>query len=718
MKRIAFLIIAAALAGISLYLLTSASANSGLFSDYYPWLLAVNGVIAVVLATMVGVQLRGLWREYRAQRFGSRLKSRIVVMFALMALLPGMVVYAVSLHFVVRSIESWFDVRVDSALEGGIALGQNALDYLVGQLRDKANDMALDLENRDNVSATQLGRLRELASIDSVTLIGSTGQVVAATADDNIARLLPDLPSPPQLREARQRGSASLIDNSPDGRLIIRVIVSVPSRHLADEAILLQLTQLVPKTFSQHVDAVQEAWRDYQQLTLGRSGLKLIYTLTLTLTLLLALLTAMAAAFILARRLTAPLQMLAEGTQAVAQGDFSQRQALPARDEFGMLTQSFSQMTRQLDEAREQADRNHAAVEAARGYLESVLANLSTGVLAFSADGRLRAANHGAMTILDDKLEGFEHITIADWSRHVVFRDVLLDRFAAHEGDWHTELEIPRADKTPLTLLVHGSRLPADTGGGLVVVFDDISRLIEAQRATAWGEAARRLAHEIKNPLTPIQLSAERLAFKLSSQLDEPGRQMLERSTTTIVNQVEAVKNLVNAFRDYARLPAPVLAPLELGTLIREVLHLYESASVPIVFQLAADLPQVLGDASQIRQIIHNMLQNAQDVLTGRDDGEIVLAARSSGEMVELVCRDNGAGFPVEVLARAFTPYFTTKAKGTGLGLAMIKKIVTEHGGEVKITNRDGGGAEISIRLRPVTPHTANANQDGQVTHR
>lgn len=696
MKRIALVIIAA-IAGISLFLLTTASANTELFASSYPYLLALNGVVGVALAGLVAIQLRGLWREYRAHQFGSRLKYRLMLMFALMALVPGVVVYAVSLQFVVRSIESWFDVRVDSALEGGIALGQNALDYLVSQVATKAGDIALELESAEP-SATRLVRLREQAGVASITVFAANGQVLATASDGG--ELLPDLPTMAQLRQARQSRLVHAVDSRADGRLVIRVLVPIPSRAFTAEPDLLQLTQPVPDTFARHAEAVQEAYRDYQQLTLGRSGLQRIYLLTLTLTLLLALLTAVAVAFVLARRLVAPLLILAEGTQAVAQGDYSPRQALPARDELGVLTQSFNQMTRQLDEAREAAERNRAAVESARAYLESVLANLSTGVLAFSEAGMLRAANHGAMDILGDELAGFEDIALTDWPRHEGFRDALLEGFSGHDGDWHEQVELSQKDRQPLTLLIHGSRLPEASGGGLVVVFDDITRLVAAQRTAAWAEVARRLAHEIKNPLTPIQLSAERLALKLADRLDGEGREMLERSTTTIVNQVEAMKNLVNAFRDYARLPAPELHALDLNALVREVLNLYESAAVHIDLQLAADLPPVLGDASQIRQIIHNMLQNAQDALATTEDGEIALVTRRDGDRVLLLFRDNGPGFPAEVLARAFEPYFTTKARGTGLGLAMVKKIVTEHGGEVRLANRDGGGAEVRIRLR------------------
>ncbi|HRP23960.1 MAG TPA: ATP-binding protein [Thauera sp.] len=703
MKHI-YLVVVAALAGISLFLLTSASANTELFAGSYPFLLALNGAVAVAMAGLVGVQLRQLWREYRRREFGSRLKFRLVLMFALMGVVPGVVVYAVSLQFMVRSIESWFDVRVDSALEGGIALGQNALDYLASQVRDKADDMVLELEGVGPGAASLLNRLREQAGISSATILTANGQLLA-TAADQAQGLIPELPSSAELRQARQSRHLQTVDSRPDGRLQIRVIAPIPLRTLAGEPNLLMLTQPVPESFGRNAEAVQEAYRDYQQLTLGRSGLKRIYTITLSLTLLLALLTALAVAFLIARRLAAPLLILAEGTQAVAEGDYSPRQALPARDELGVLTQSFNRMIHQLQDARAAADRNRAEVEAARAYLESVLANLSTGVLAFSADGHLRAANHGALQILDDDLAGFEDIRLTEWPRLEAFRETLLDGFATHDGDWKTQVELPVKDSSPLSLLIHGSRLPAATGGGLVVVFDDISSLVAAQRTAAWAEVARRLAHEIKNPLTPIQLSAERLAFKLADRLDDNGREMLERATTTIVNQVEAMKNLVNAFRDYARLPAPTLVALDVNALIREVLHLYESSAVHVRTELAADLPLVQGDPSQLRQVIHNMLQNAQDALAGMDDGEVRVLTRREGERAVLLFRDNGPGFPAEVLARAFEPYFTTKSRGTGLGLAMVKKIVDEHGGDVRLTNRDASGAEVRIRLR-LAEHT------------
>ena len=702
MRRM-LVVVVAAIAGISLFLLASASADTDLFAKSYPYLLAINGAVAVALGGLVAFQLRVLWREYRAREFGSRITYRLMLMFALMALVPGMVVYAMSLQFVVRSIESWFDVRVDSALEGGIALGQNALDYLSSQVADKAQDIALELEIADPLSPALLNRLREQAGVRSATVIDGAGQILV-TASSELSGFLPEMPTLSQLRQARQAQRYHIVDTQPGGALTIRVVVPIPSRMLSVDSRYLQLTQPVPQTFGRHAEAVQEAYREYQQLTLGRTGLKRIYTLTLTLTLLLALLAAVAVAFVLTRRVVAPLLILAEGTQAVAEGDLSPRQALPARDELGVLTQSFNRMTRQLVEARDSAERNRAAVESARAYLESVLANLSTGVLAFSASGTLRAANAGAMAILQDELQGFEDLDLRDWPRHERFREALLKGLDENEGDWQEQIELTAADGSLQTLLIHGARLPPASGGGVVVVFDDISRMIVAQRTAAWAEVARRLAHEIKNPLTPIQLSAERLAYKLADRLDDDGRETLERATRTIVNQVEAMKNLVNGFRDYARLPSPVMGRLDLNALVGEVLNLYESSPVMVRAELGRKLPFDAGDASQLREVIHNVLQNAEDAVAGLAEGVVTLVTRQDGDRVALVIGDNGPGFPAELLTHAFEPYFTTKSRGTGLGLAIVKKIIDEHGGDIRLVNPETGGAEVRIRLRVAIP--------------
>jgi len=704
-------IVAAAIGVILLFLLASASANTALFVNSYPLLLGLNAAVVLALLVLVVVQLRTMWREYRQRVFGSRLKSRLLLMLALMAVLPGAVVYGVSLQFAMNSIESWFDVRVDSALEGGLNLGRNVLDRQLAELTEKARGMALDLSDAGDskvVRATQLNRLREQAGAQTATLLSGSGQVVASSSVDT-ERLLPDLPSAVQLRQARQGRGLSQVEGDATAGLTLRVLVPVTGSALTMEMRVLQVTQPVPPAIAKSAASVEAAYRDYQELSLGRAGLKRIYSLTLTLTLLLALFAAIALAFFLAKRLAAPLLILAEGTQAVAAGDFTPRAALETHDEMGVLTQSFNRMTRQLDDARQETERHRGQVEAARAYLESVLANLSAGVLAFDRNFVLRATNRGASAILEADLDALEGVLLADWTGHASLIEAIREGFAGVDlqgpagREWQRQIDIKPGEGATQVLLLRGSTLPEAGGGGYVVVFDDITQLIAAQRSAAWGEVAQRLAHEIKNPLTPIQLSAERLQQKLTDRLDADGRAMLYRATRTIVNQVEAMKTMVNDFRDYARTPPAQLRPLDLNALVLEVLGLYESSRATVATELATDLPRVTGDAAQLRQVIHNLLTNAEeaaeDLLSPIIRPEILIVTRRDGKGVVLGVSDNGSGFPARILAHAFEPYVTTKDTGSGLGLAIVKKIVDEHHGEVRISNRKPRGAEVSIRL-------------------
>ncbi len=699
--RVALAVIAA-LGAILLFLLASASANTALFAENYPWLLAINGIAAVALVVLVGLQLRRLRRDFKSGVFGSRLKSRLLLMLSLMAVLPGALVYGVSMQFAVKSIDSWFDVRVDAALEGGLNLGRSVLDTLQAELLEKARSAALDLGDDAFVSPSRLNRVREQAGAQSATLMTLSGQVLGSSSGE-LGSLLPSVPAPSQLRLARSGRGLALIGDAGDaggGGLMVRALAPVSSSGLNLDPRILQLTLAVPSSIAKSAESVEAAHRDYQELQLGRVGLKRIYTLTLTLALLLALFAAIALAFFLAERLARPLLILAEGTQAVASGDYTPRATVEASDELGVLTHSFNSMTHQLSEARAQAEHHRLEMEAAQAYLESVLANLSAGVLAFDVRFRLKAANRGATAILGDDLAGFEQIRLQDWPRHETLAGAILGGFARRGDEWQEQLEIARPDGMPQALLVRGTALPGAGGGGYVVVFDDITRLIAAQRSAAWGEVAQRLAHEIKNPLTPIQLSAERLQIKLADQLTGASRELLDRATQTIVNQVEAMKNMVNDFRDYARTPLPQLEALDLPALIGEVLGLYENAAAAIAALPAPTsepLPPVLADANQLRQVLHNVLTNAQDALSETADARITISMVQDSGRARLTIKDNGPGFPPQILSRAFEPYVTTKSKGTGLGLAIVKKIVDDHGGEIRLANNNGG--EITIWL-------------------
>ncbi|MCX7152419.1 MAG: ATP-binding protein [Proteobacteria bacterium] len=694
------LLVSVGVGAVLLFLLAAASANTPLFAQHYPLLLGLNAVLVLGLLALVGYQLVTLWHARRAKVFGSLLTFRLVLMFALVALVPGALVYTVSLQFLAKSIESWFDVRVENALEGGINLGRAALDNLLVDLRGKATSMALELSDQPLPQQSfMLNRMREQSGVSDALLVSGSGKVIATSSRD-LGKLLPELPTQAQLRQARQARSYGAVEGA-ERALSLRVIVPLAPGSLGEELRFLQLTQPVPGALAANAESVQSVYRAYKELSLSRDGLRDIYLLTLTLTLLLALFSAIALAFVLSRRLSGPLAELAQGTQAVARGDFSRRVLVQSRDELGILTKSFNSMTSQLEDARTVTEASRAELETTKTYLENILANLSAGVLVFDAAFALATANHSAGAILGQDISQLSGRTLDEWTQHPELAATIRDEFRKRgEAAWQQQLELPGRGQV---LLLRGSQLPT-AGGGYIVVFDDISQLVQAQRASAWGEVARRLAHEIKNPLTPIQLSAERLQMKLAGKLAPDDMAVLDRATETIVNQVTSMKNMVDDFRDYARMPTPVLGPLDLNRLVGEVLGLYGHTGPAIDARLALGLPAVSGDTNQMRQVIHNLLQNAQDALVGIPDARIELRTELVGNKVLLVIGDNGSGFPENIMQRAFEPYVTTKPKGTGLGLAIVKKIVDEHHGTISIENRTEGATVLGAQIRIVLP--------------
>ncbi|HEX7635595.1 MAG TPA: ATP-binding protein [Noviherbaspirillum sp.] len=758
------LVVGGAVVSILLFLLASASENSAYFDQHYSWLLGLNVLMTLALLGLVALLLQRLFKRYRRREFGSRLMARLVLLFALVGILPGTVIYIVSVQFVSRSIESWFDVRVESALESGVTLGRTALEASLADLLVKARSMALELsELSESAQVSQLSRLRDQGQMQEATIVGGNGQIIAAVGG-RIGTLVPELPTTAMLRQARLTRGFSAIEgddlqaedkgkaaaqtaSSPQSAmngLRLRVVVAIPASSdalsLQTESRFLQLLQPVPPHLAANAEALRAAYSEYQERSLARSGLRKIYIVTLTLTLLLAIFGAIAAAFLIAGDLAKPLLVLAEGTKAVAEGNLSPRPIVPTSDELGTLTQSFNTMTRQLSEARASVERNRRELENAKAYLESVLANMSAGVMVLDSHFRLVTCNESVERILChdfdqhigkplaaiDGLQPLADVATKAFTEQSVQSSVE-DGAAGGSGElhWQKQIEIPRQTvasdgEHDITLLARGSHLPVAGGTGYVVVFDDISDVISAQRSIAWGEVARRLAHEIKNPLTPIQLSAERLQMKLESKLAAQDAAMLTKSTTTIVNQVAAMKRMVDDFRDYAKTPPSVLSPLKLNPLIEEILHLYVAGDERDIIHatLAPGLPEVMGDETQLRQVIHNLLQNAQDAVADRLDKtiapridmltEAIHYQNSDGEKrtaVRLTITDNGPGFSSKILTRAFEPYVTSKPRGTGLGLAMVKKIIDEHGGRIDIKNRSTtNGAKITILLLKLAP--------------
>jgi nitrogen fixation/metabolism regulation signal transduction histidine kinase len=744
-----------AVVSILLFLLASASDNSGSFDRYYAKLLGLNAAVAGALLVFVVVALARLYARYRSGKFGSRLMARLVLLFAGIGILPGLVIFLVSVQFVSHSIESWFNVKIEAALDSGVKLGLAGIDQAQVELGANASVAAATLAGQTPAAARViLTRLvREQNGLQNAMLIGADGKIVAGVgaADERADELADDRPTPAMLLQAVMPGgyaraeggierdfkdSSASAASAPETvtGLRLRVVLAVPEPPGAAPRFL-QLVQSVPANLAANAEVVRVAYKEYQERFVARVSLRRMYIETLTLTLMLAIFGAVASAFLIATNLARPLLVLAEGTRAVAEGDLSPRPIVATSDELGTLTQSFNAMTGQLFEARSAVERNRAALESAKAHLESVLENMSAGVIVLDAEFHVVTSNEAVQRILGQDVAAHVGEPLAQIDGLGAFASFVTKAFSTHSAQsaagrahlrnhWQQQVELPRhasaADDNDITLLARGSRLPVGAASGFIVVFDDISDVISAQRSIAWGEVARRLAHEIKNPLTPIQLSAERLQMKLEAHLSAAHADLLKRSTATIVNQVDAMKRMVDDFRDYAKAPPAQPQPLDLNGLIREILGLYLAGDESDIIHAVLDptLPAVMGDPTQLRQVVHNLLQNAQDSMGERapqaTPARIDLITEAiayqgadgrAGLAVRMAIVDNGPGFAPKILARAFEPYVTSKARGTGLGLPMVKKIVDEHGGRIDIQNRiDGTGASVSILLLKLAP--------------
>jgi nitrogen fixation/metabolism regulation signal transduction histidine kinase len=715
---------------VLLFLLTQATTNRDLYERNYAQLFALNVAVASLLVVVI------LWIAYRLllrlrqKKFGSRLLVKLAAVFALAGFAPGMLIYVVSYQFVTRSIESWFDVKVEGALEAGLNLGRTSLEALSTDLAGKARAAATQLTDVPDASAAlPLERAREAMAADDLMLWGASGRLIAAAGKSRY-QLNPDLPAQAQFRAARIQRVVTWSEGLDDGvagdttNARIKALVLVSSSGLGDlgESRYLLAVKVLPSSLVRDALAVTQANREYQERALARDGLRRMYVGTLTLSLFMAVFGSVLLAVVLGNQIARPLLLLADGVRQVAAGDLTPKATLRGKDELDGLTRSFADMTQQLSDARHAVQSSMQQVNAARANLQTILDNLTAGVMVLSADGAIVSSNPGATRILRMPLAAHEGKRLADIDGLQAFGNSVQQQFQtflAHSPErnldhWQQSFElggtgtaqIGRLANDTITLIARGAELPSNQR---LLVFDDISEIVSAQRSQAWGEVARRLAHEIKNPLTPIQLSAERLEMKLSGKVGVQEQALLTKSVKTIVDQVDAMKRLVNEFRDYARLPAAELKPVDLNELAHDVLNLYanEGTLVSVRAELDADCQPILGDAQQLRQVMHNLLQNAQDatVSAGRagQSAAVVLKTQwlPGTQRVRLSVLDCGTGFPDHILKRAFEPYVTTKDKGTGLGLAVVKKIADEHGTRVEISNRlmDGQlcGAQVSL---------------------
>ena len=692
---------------VALFLLSRTAENSEDFGRLQNVILAVNVAGVFLLFILLVGNLARLWREYRTHVPGARLKARLVGMFVGLAIVPLLAVFYFSLQFINQGIDSWFKVEVEAGMESALKLSQAALSMRMRQNLYSTQKIAQTLsESTERQLIFELGMMRRESGASEITIYGSNNRIIATTSDSAQAALPYPLKEEVLLQLQQDRPYVAL---EPED-YIVRTAVLFRLRGRAEPLGVIQAHYPITERLARMAESVDSSYLGYKRMLFLREPLKNTLSLTLTVVFLLSLLGAVYGAFVLSRRLVAPIQDLVAGTRAVAEGDFTTRLPTPSRDEIGFLISSFNDMTQRLATARRETSLSQALVEAERTNLEVILARLSTGVVALEADLGIRTANQAAGAILNVDLENCVGQNLADVAKGQPLLEQLVDVARVHldsgETEWREQIVL-RGEVGRRVLTCACTTLPGDEdhAAGYVIVFDDITALLQAQRDAAWGEVARRLAHEIKNPLTPIRLSAERLRRKYLGSMDDEEAQILDRATHTIVQQVEAMKEMVNAFSDYARAPDMDIGLFSMDKLVHEVVDLYraQESGVEIVLISDPSMPRIEADIGRVRQILHNLVRNSIEALENAKDGRIdvhVSAAEiGTVEVMQIKVEDNGPGFKESSLTQVFDPYVTTKPKGTGLGLAIVKKLVEEHMGTIRAYNGQNGGAVISIRL-------------------
>jgi PAS domain S-box-containing protein len=708
---------------VALLSFTRVTENSADFAQRLDWILLINSVGIAVLLALIVSNLWQLVRDHRRHVPGSRLRARMVSVLVMVAITPLVAVYIFSVEFINRGIDNWLNVDVEKGLGDALELGQTVLEIQTSGRLDQVHDFALELAGSDQGDlAAALNRLQQKSDALEVIVYGDN-RILGISSRD-LEPAAPRYPTDEVLLQLRQQGQYVSVEPQANGEYQILAAAAFTLPRTNDEPGFVQAKFPMEQRLSTLANAVQGSYNQVKELTYLRTALKYSFTLTLSLVLLISLLASVYGAFFFSRRIVTPIQLLMQGTRAVARGDFATRVPTPARDEIGFLVHSFNDMTQRLARASEDAHQSQQQVERERRKLEVILARLSTGVVSLEPDLRIRTANHAASAILGVNLEthvGESIVKLAD-SEPLLGQFVGVAQGHLQRGDreWREQIMM-RAEGGRRVLMCACTELPgeSDSGTGYAIVFDDITALLQAQRDAAWGEVARRLAHEIKNPLTPIQLSAERLRRKYLKP-DAVGGELLDRATHTIIQQVEAMKQMVNAFSEYARTPRMEITRVDVNALVTELSDLYAHHEKPLAITLAlsADLPPVEADAGRLRQVLHNLLRNALEATEHQDEARVEIATRRVAsadiDLVEIKVADNGPGFLGDIVHQVFEPYVTSKPKGTGLGLAIVKKLIEEHGGQINARNREQGGAEISILI----PVTVDAGASGQSLNR
>lgn len=695
----------------SLLMMSNSLQDSSHFSQFYLILLVFNTLGLLALIVLITLNLKRLIGEWRKRVAGARMTVRMVIMFTVLSVTPVLVVYYFSLDFLIRGIDNWFDLRVEQALNDSLELSRVSLDTSMREQLRKTKQIASELADYTEVTLPfEIDELRIKNGVKELTLLTRQGSIIASSSDDPL-HLVPDRPNEVILLQLQQGSSYTGLDTIRDSGLAIRVVVNVPGFGIDQDARIIQALYPFPERINLLTDSVQDAFVKYKELAYLREQLKKSFVIILTLVLLFSIFSTVWAAFYTAKRLAEPVRDLARGTLDVARGNYETQLPVPSNDELGFLVTSFNDMTRKIAQAQEVASRSQHEAETQRAYLEAVLGRLSSGVLVLDQDQRVRTANISAQQILGIPLSALTGRTLdqiaEDYAVIGQFREGIAKHLAAEQNDWREQIMVTN-NSARMTLMCSGTTLPGmhEMQQGHVIVIDDITALIQGQRNAAWSEMARRLAHEIKNPLTPIQLATERLRHKYLRGMRADDTDTFDRLTNTIIQQVEIMKDMVNSFSDFSRSPEINLQMANINDLLIETIDLYANLdpAAKIVTHLSDNIPLIKVDMGRLRRVFNNLLKNAYDACEKCKDFRLEISTEcinvNHRRFVEIRIRDSGTGIRQDIIDHMFDPYTTTKTRGTGLGLAIVRKIVEEHKGLViLINNSDGPGACAIIRL-------------------
>ena len=694
---------------ILLYLLTLTTGSSNSLSEYFWWIIAAASILILILLATVIRYIWFLTRAHRRKVLGSQIARRLAAMFTVVTVLPALFLFGVSAQFISYSINSWFGDDTDQALERSLSLSKSALNLAMDNSFGRAINLQAELFrsiSRGNNPAVTLSNSQLAEQFDQLALYDQAeNQLYNARNNAN-------LPPPVLEQEAKEQinhtGSTRGLENV-NNVLYAQGWLVLPE--YSQHQYLLFFRKRIPNDVAQDAMLIESARSKYAELSYAKQGLRDFFLITLLIASLLAVMLALVMAMTFSYRFIEPILSLAEGARAVAQGDFSRKRPVFRNDELGRLTHLFNHMTEQLNIAQENAERNRQQTEAARYYLETVLENLTAGVMTFDAEGRLKTYNPSAERILGSSFAGILGTTWQSWAaqspQFAILSETIGTLLNTADNDKAVQLPYAGPDEARI-LLGKAATLSEENSRDTVLMFDDVTTLVRAQKEAAWGEVAKRLAHEIRNPLTPIQLSAERLAWKLADKLNEQDANILNRSTATIIKQVEAMKDMVEAFRNYARSPTLNLEKVEFNSFVEDILLLYEGSSCTFSPNLSNIPLYINADAGAIRQVLHNIFKNAAEAAEGSDQPKVEVSTRLEGTQVVLTVTNNGKSFSTEMLHNAFEPYVTDKPAGTGLGLPVVKKIIEEHGGRISLSNQANGGASVRITLPELVEEQKN----------